>query len=167
MKHIVSICFIISFLQQFACTTFFLNTHDKKVFGRNYDWVTGIGQVMSNSKGLTKTSLVTSGDKAVKWTSKYGSITFNQYGKEFPLGGMNEKGLVVEVLWLEESINEPKDTRPVINELQWIQLQLDVSSTVDEVIALNKKVRIKSEAGKVHYMIADKQGNYATIEFIN
>jgi choloylglycine hydrolase len=26
------------------------------------------------------------------WTSRYGSITFNQYGREFPSGGINEKG---------------------------------------------------------------------------
>jgi choloylglycine hydrolase len=32
--------------------------------------------------------------KTISWISKYGSITFNQYGREFPTGGMNEKGLV-------------------------------------------------------------------------
>ena len=32
------------------------------------------------------------------WVSKYGSVTFNQYGRELPTGGMNEAGLVVETI---------------------------------------------------------------------
>lgn len=167
MKSLALLFIITSCIKVYSCTTFFINTHDKKVFGRNYDWITGIGQIVKNQKGLTKKSLVAPGEKAILWTSKFGSFTFNQYGKEFPLGGMNEKGLVIEVLWLEEAQFEAKDNRPVVNELQWIQYQLDLAATVDDVINYNQKVRIKSEAGKVHYMIADQSGNYATIEFID
>ena len=66
------------------------------IFGRNYDWVTGEGIVSTNLRGLQKTSLQMGDGSALNWVSNYGSITFNQYGKEFPTGGMNEKGLVVE-----------------------------------------------------------------------
>ena len=86
-----------------ACTTFFINTTTQKVFGRNYDWMIGTGQLIENKRGLIKKSMVKTGESSISWTSKFGSITFNQFGKEFPLGGMNEKGLVVEVLWLEEA----------------------------------------------------------------
>tara|TARA_B100000809_G_scaffold254247_1_gene291211 strand:+ start:385 stop:1431 length:1047 start_codon:yes stop_codon:yes gene_type:complete len=150
-----------------ACTTFFINTPTQKVFGRNYDWMIGTGQIIENKRGLLKTSLVKNGETSISWTSKFGSITFNQFGKEFPLGGMNEKGLVVEVLWLEESKYPTKDTRKSINELQWIQYQLDNYASVTEVINSDKFLRINSEQGNLHYMLADKSGNSATIEFIN
>jgi hypothetical protein len=46
-------------------------------------------------------------------------------GKEFPHGGMNEKGLVVELMWLSETGYPAADNRAGMNELQWIQYQLD------------------------------------------
>jgi penicillin V acylase-like amidase (Ntn superfamily) len=150
-----------------ACTTFFINTPTEKVFGRNYDWMIGTGQIIENKKGLLKKSMVKPGETSISWTSKFGSVTFNQFGKEFPLGGMNEKGLVVEVLWLEESKYPAKDTRKSINELQWIQYQLDNYSSVSEVINSDKFLRINSEQGNLHYMLADKTGNSAVIEFID
>jgi penicillin V acylase-like amidase (Ntn superfamily) len=88
-----------------ACSTFVLKSGKNLVFGRNYDWAIGFGLVIVNKRNLVKRSNLNSGASAnsLQWTSKYGSITFNQYGKEFPMGGMNEAGLVVEVMWLEET----------------------------------------------------------------
>jgi penicillin V acylase-like amidase (Ntn superfamily) len=160
------IAFIIS-NTLFACTTFFINTPTQKVFGRNYDWMIATGQIIENKRGLVKKSMVKEDETGISWTSKYGSMTFNQFGKEFPLGGMNEKGLVVEVLWLEEAKYPAKDARKSINELQWIQYQLDNYSSVAEVIKSDKFLRINSEQGNLHYMLADKSGNSATIEFID
>lgn len=85
----------------FACTTFFINKNGQLVFGRNYDWITDAGMVCTNLKGLEKTSSSMDDGTQVTWISKYGSTTFNQYGKEFPTGGMNEKGLVVELMWAD------------------------------------------------------------------
>ena len=42
-----------------------------------------------------------------RWTSKFGSVTFNQYGKDNPMGGVNERGLVIEVMelqWRQEGL---------------------------------------------------------------
>jgi choloylglycine hydrolase len=103
----------------FACTTFFLNDNGHYYFGRNYDWVTGNGMVMTNARNVNKTSAVKGTD--FNWTSQYGNITFNQYGKEFPTGGMNEKGLVVELMWLDETKYPSADKRPAFDVLQWIQ----------------------------------------------
>ncbi|HYO21283.1 MAG TPA: linear amide C-N hydrolase [Flavisolibacter sp.] len=152
----------------FACSTFLLAKDGSLVFGRNYDWVSGNGMVVVNARGLQKTSLVLQGEKTTSWTSKCGSITFNQFGKEFPHGGINEKGLVVELMWLNETTYPDADGRGALNELQWIQYQLDNFATVDEVIGSNRSVRIsKSNAVPLHYLVADASGNAATIEFIN
>jgi choloylglycine hydrolase len=150
-----------------ACTTFLLNKNGQLAFGRNYDWLTGAGMVYNNLRGLAKTSLSPEGS-STSWVSKYGSVTFNQYGKEFPTGGMNEKGLVVELMWLSGSEYPKPDNRSSMMVLQWVQYQLDNCSTIEEVIATDAKVRI-SQTGNppLHYLVADAKGNAATIEFLN
>jgi len=137
------------------------------VFGKNYDWMTGTGSINTNLRGLQKSSLPLDSGPILKWTSKYGSVTFNQFGKEFPNGGMNETGLVIELMWLSESEYPLKDNRPGFNVLQWIQYQLDNFSSVDEVLATDKKVRIVSTGTPQHYLVADSKGNVATIEVLN
>lgn len=138
------------------------------VFGRNYDWVSGSGMVCTNQRGLQKTSLPTGDGSTITWVSAYGSITFNQWGKEFPMGGMNERGLVVELMWLSETQYPKPDTRPAVGCLQWIQYQLDRSATIDEVIATDAVLRIASTGtAPLHYLIADASGNAAVIEFLN
>jgi choloylglycine hydrolase len=151
----------------FACTTFFLMKNGQMVFGRNYDWVTATGMINTNLRGRKKYSLELEQGSKAQWVSKYGSVTFNQYGKEFPNGGMNEAGLVVELMWLDESKYPAPDNRPGLSVLQWIQYQLDNSRTVDEVIASDKKVRITSTGTPQHYLVADAAGNVATVEFLN
>jgi penicillin V acylase-like amidase (Ntn superfamily) len=123
--------------------------------------------VCSNLRGLAKTSMKMPEGSVVKWVSKYGSITFNQYGKEFPNGGMNEMGLVVEMMWLDGSQYPKPDKRPAMYVLQWIQYQLDNCASINEVIATNKKIRISRKGNApVHYLIADASGDAATIEFL-
>lgn len=169
MKKIIALLFILSPISfSYACTTFFINKNGQMVFGRNYDWVTDAGMVCTNLKGLSKISMKTENGETISWVSKYGSITFNQYGKEFPTGGMNEKGLVVELMWLDETKYPPADTRPAIGVLQWIQYQLDNCTTIDEVIATDKKLRISpTGTTPLHYLVADANGKVATIEFLN
>lgn len=121
--------------------------------------------VMTNARSVKKLSAVKGSN--LSWISKYGSITFNQYGKEFPTGGMNEKGLVVELMWLDQTKYPDEDGRPALNVLQWIQYQLDNCQSIEDVIATDKKVRITSEGTPLHYLIADGSGNVATIEFLN
>ena len=52
-----------------------------------------------------------------------------------PFDGINEAGLVVEVLLLPETVYPEPDARPTVSLLQWVQYQLDNFSTTDEVIA--------------------------------
>ena len=101
-----------------------------------------------------------------RWVSKYGSVTFNQYGRENPSGGMNEAGLVIELMWHAEAQYPKTDERPFVGTLEWIQYQLDNSRSVAEVITNSEKIRIDSEI-PLHYLVSDKAGNTATIEFLN
>jgi len=149
-----------------ACTTFFIHLNGKMVFGRNYDWMADEGMVCTNQRGLAKTSMKMPDGNTISWISRFGSITFNQYGKEFPTGGMNESGLVIELMWLDATVYPRPDDRPSIGVLQWIQFQLDNYSTVEEVIKSDSLVRITSRGTPLHYLVADGNGHVATIEFL-
>jgi len=72
-----------------ACTTFCYQDGGALVFGKNYDWNVEDGLVVVNKRGVVKTAMIERGPAT--WTSKYGSVTFNQYGREFPSGGINER----------------------------------------------------------------------------
>ncbi len=169
MKKSLLLFFIfLNVYDSIACTTFFINKNGQMVFGRNYDWVTGNGMICTNQRGVSKTSPQTKDGATISWISAYGSLTFNQYGKEFPTGGMNEKGLVVELMWLDGTTYPAPDKRPAIGVLQWVQYQLDNCSTIEEVIATDKTIRIATEGSTpLHYLIADANGNAATIEFLH
>lgn len=147
-----------------TCTTFCLDHGDWPVFGRNLDWNVGDGLVIINKRGVKKTTM----HKSIVWTSKYGSVTFNQYGREFPYGGMNEAGLVVESMMFFETEYPLPDSRPSISALLWIQYQLDNFSTIEEVVASDSQIRIaKSGVTGLHFLVCDRKGNCATIEFID
>ena len=149
-----------------ACTTFCLKNKSEVLFGKNYDWMIGDGAVFVNRRGVSKWSSLSNEKNVAKWTSKYGSVTFNQYGWESPSGGMNEAGLVIELMWLDDTKYPDADHRPAIDVLEWIQYNLDTAATADEVIANSEKVRIRSRVN-LHYLVNDKQGNSAAIEFLN
>ena len=80
-----------------ACTSFVVKKDNRILLAKNLDWEISNGIILVNKKGVFKTAYCDCHRK-LSWTSRYGSVTFNQFGKEFPLGGMNEKGLVVEEL---------------------------------------------------------------------
>ncbi len=148
----------------FGCTTFCLRDSGRVIFGKNYDWSIGDGLLIVNPRGLAR--VADSSDRPKRWTAKYGSVTFNQYGRDFPSGGMNEAGLAIELMWLDGSRYPGPDARPTVDVLQWIQYQLDTHASVAEVLASDRDVRIASGA-PLHYLVADRTGQVATVEFLN
>src|SRR5882724_5841355 len=168
MKRLACLVFALTCLflnHTFACTTFCLMSKGEVLFGRNYDWTVGDALVLVNQRGVAKTATIIDSENGAKWISKYGSLTFNQYGRENPTGGMNEMGLVVEQMWLDETEYPKVDSRPAVGTQEWIQYVLDISATTAEAIKNAEGVRIESEV-KVHYLINDKSGNAASVEFI-
>ncbi|MFC1884144.1 linear amide C-N hydrolase [Thermodesulfobacteriota bacterium] len=154
-----------------TCTTFSIESDGRHVIGKNYDWHLERGLLIINKRSVSKNaieSLEKDPGPYAKWISRYGSLTFNQYGREVPMGGINEAGLVVEIMSLGTTRYPQPDSRSAINPLQWIQYQLDNFSSVEEVIASDKYLRVySSEESGVHYLVADKAGNCASIEFID
>ena len=149
------------------CTAFGLGQGEQVVMGKSYDWELGNGLVVVNKQGQAKQSLPPKpGEAVARWISRYGSVTFNQYGREMPNGGMNEAGLAIEVLWLNQSVFPPPDDRPVLNELQVVQYGLDNCATVAELIEAMSKIRVSKIHGAVHYFACDGTGACATLEYL-
>lgn len=146
-----------------ACTTFCVKVGDTVIFGRNYDFEIGGGALIVNPRGLRKTGFLPRGPA---WTSSYGSVTFNQFGRDFPMGGMNEKGLVVELAWLDVTEYPAPDGRSELGVLEWVQYQLDTAATVGDVIKSDAQVRIAG-IPPLHYLVSDASGAAATIEFLD
>lgn len=153
----------------YCCTTFVLKGPDGKIsFGRNLDFPVGEGHIHINYRNMVKTTYIAAPEKPMTWVSKYGSVTFNQAGREFPYGGMNEAGLVIEQMWLQEAKYPAADDRYGMNELQWMQYQLDNSASVKDVIDSDSLVRITyMPTSFLHFLVSDASGDVATIEYLD
>ncbi|KPJ59368.1 MAG: hypothetical protein AMJ46_11575 [Latescibacteria bacterium DG_63] len=149
-----------------ACTSFCLDTRDGPVFGANLDFTIGEGLVFANKRGVSKGGyLASTAGEVAKWTSKYGSLTFNLVGREFAWCGMNEAGLVVSTMWLEQSGLPAPDERPPLVSGFWVQYQLDNCATVQEVVLTDSLVRLAQDP--CHFLVCDAQGDCVTIEFLD
>jgi penicillin V acylase-like amidase (Ntn superfamily) len=152
------------FSQKLNCSAFVAH-YNKVVLGKNLDWELGNGLIVFNPKNKAKKSVVAR--KPLNWKSKFCSITFNQFGKNLPLGGMNEAGLVIEELstW---PVDYPNDTSlSCLNEFEWVQYNLDSYASISEVIENVDNYSISKFFFGLHFIIADSSGNSAIVEFIN
>lgn len=147
----------------FTCTTLCLLEKGRALVAYNYDAWASEGLVLVNKRGTSKKSRVKQG---ASWTARHGSVTFNQFGRDEPNSGVNEKGLMVSLMWLDATRWPPADHRPAVGLLEWIQYNLDNHASVAEVVANAEAVRPTSQF-PLHYLFADASGDAAAIEFLD
>lgn len=156
-----------------ACTTFCVDGDGQLLVGRNQDWPFDKGMIVVNRRDQAKTALVYWGEGKeglAAWTSRFGSVTFVQHGRDIALGGMNEAGLVVNAQWLEATRYPAPDRRPSVSVDQYVQFLLDTCATVGEVLASDGRVRVRqlpSGFAKLHFIVTDAAGNAAVLEFLD
>jgi len=141
---------------------------------RSMDWKEDI---MTNlwifPRGMERNGEV--GPNSLKWTSKYGSVIASAYDIA-STDGMNEKGLVANLLWLAES-EYPKwdQTKPGLSIAAWVQYVLDSYATVEEAVEdlRHEKFIIitanspgQSTLATLHLSISDETGDNAIFEYI-
>jgi len=158
-----------------ACTTFTLQDGDDLYFvhSLNQGSVPRVdGAVFINPRDTWKNghswaSLLDGDDSSgagLVWKSLYGSVTFSPLGLEFPDGGMNEAGLFIWEMGFDPEYSTD-ESLPVLFQMQWMQYQLDNFATVPEVIEYLDRVAL--DGWGWHYMVADKQGRAAIIDFVD
>ena len=115
-----------------ACTTFSYSDGDDTFVGKAFDWSEDHGHVFINKRNVEKRGFrFRSSDRPPTWVSRFGSVTFNQHGREFPLGGINEAGLVIEIMVGDAQDIASDDPRYSLNEIQLIQYILDNYATAE------------------------------------
>jgi len=146
-----------------ACTAFCLLSQGRYYLAKNLDWPVDDGLVFLNRASIAKRSAGIS-SRQLAWTSKYTSITFNQFGKEFPLGGMNEKGLVIEELNGPAFVPDSGEEGYALNEFQLVQYLLDCCSDAADVMAEVQHLQVFPELVSLHYLVMDRKGQVLIVE---
>jgi penicillin V acylase-like amidase (Ntn superfamily) len=157
-----------------ACSSFLFEKDGAIVAGRNLDSTKFTpGVVVINKRGIRKESRswnelaygrsVPNPHKT--WVSKYGSITFNTFCRDFVDGGMNEAGLFIQEMSLVENKYPEDATKPRFFMMLWMQYVLDSFDSVDQVVESAREVVI--DGWNWHFFAADAAGNTAAIEFID
>ncbi|HUO00463.1 MAG TPA: linear amide C-N hydrolase, partial [Bradyrhizobium sp.] len=126
---LVSACMLISSTAG-SCTRFvYLGADHQVITARSMDWKTDVGtNLWIFPRGMKRSG--EAGANSIQWTSKYGSVIASAYDVS-TTDGMNEAGLVANVLWLVESSYPKYDGRtPGLSIAAWAQYVLDNFATV-------------------------------------
>lgn len=183
MKRLAHVCCLLAMgsamtmvPETFACTRIlYVGEQNMVATGRNMDWNE---DMMSNlwvfPRGIQRNGLA--GPYSIQWRSRYGSVVVSGY-EAGSTDGMNEKGLVANLLFLAESdYGQPASGEKVLSLSLWLQYFLDRYATVDEAVRAQRAeplhlVSSRGVAGgaqpKLHLSISDATGDSAILEYID
>jgi choloylglycine hydrolase len=158
-----------------ACTRALYVAKDGTVLtGRSMDW----GEDMFSNMWVVPAGMKRDGmggANTATWESKYGSLIVSGYDIG-TCDGMNEKGLVVNMLALVESdYGKPAEGGKVICMSTWAQYLLDLHPSVANAVADLRKEEFRVQTlilptGKpanMHLAISDASGDSAIFEYVN
>ncbi|WP_110975334.1 MULTISPECIES: linear amide C-N hydrolase [unclassified Acinetobacter] len=159
-----------------ACTRVVYLGNNDVITARSMDWKSDVGTNLWILPNNVKRNGM-AGPKSIRWTSKYGSVVATGYDIS-TTDGVNEKGLMANLLWLVESEypNVQTAKKPPLSISLWAQYVLDNYATVHEAIqALEKEPFIvvtdqvpgEKRLATLHLSISDATGDSAIIEYIN
>lgn len=178
-KHslVAALCGFLLLIQPLeACTrAVYLGSDGAVITARSMDWKVDVGtNLWVLPRGMEHTG--EAGTQSVKWTSKYGSVVATGYDVS-TTDGMNEKGLVANLLWLVESeYPDPHNAgKPPLAISLWAQYVLDNFSTVEETVdalsaepftVVTANVPGESRLATLHLSISDATGDSAIVEYV-
>jgi len=159
---------ILSFMPQnaSACTGAYLSHQSQSLLAHSFDYSSKDGYVMLNSRGLKKTGTKVAHEmRSPSWRSKYGSVSLNNYGRERPQVGMNERGLVVSTYAFHTKYKfEPVAKKESMISLEWGQYLLDNFTTTQEVVSHAHDFNILQVMEEVHLLVCDRANHCAVFE---
>ncbi len=160
-----------------ACTRgVFVTETGTAITLRSMDWKNDIGSnIWVFPRGMDRDGAA--GPDSLRWTSKYGSVV----STAFDIGtadGLNEAGLVANMLYLTESEYPPappNERSAPMSITVWTQYILDNFATVAEAVAAMREepfyvIPVMSPdgaAGTVHVSISDATGDSAVFEYVD
>ena len=160
-----------------ACTRALYTAEDGTVItGRSMDWKEDMrSNLWILPRGIPRGG--SAGANSAKWVSRYGSIVATGYDVA-SADGMNEQGLVANLLFLAESdFGKREPGKPALSISLWVQYMLDNFATVDEAVSALQKNPFQvvtadlptqeGVAANLHLSISDSRGDSAILEYIN
>lgn len=146
------------------------------ITARSMDWKDEIdSNLWILPRGLERSGNV--GDMSLKWTSKYGSVIASAWDIA-TTDGINEKGLVANILWLVESEYPKFDKQGAkqgVTIAAWAQYVLDNFASVKEAVEELQKEEFvvvsdfipgTDKFTTLHLSISDDDGDNAIFEYI-
>jgi penicillin V acylase-like amidase (Ntn superfamily) len=159
-----------------ACTrAVFLGADGQVITARSMDWKSDVGtNLWLFPRGMKRSG--EAGPNSLQWTSKYGSVIASGYDIS-TTDGMNEAGLVANVLWLVESSYPKYDgSKPGLSLAAWAQYVLDNFATVQQAVdalstepftIVTDRVPGEDRLATLHLSMSDATGDSAIIEYID
>jgi len=163
-------------LQANACTrAVYLGDNDDVITARSMDWKVDVAtNLYVLPRGITRNGKA--GPASVEWTARYGSVVATGY-EVSTTDGLNEKGLMANLLWLVESdYPTPVPGKPTLAISLWAQYMLDNFATVAEAvqamrdepfIVVTDQVPGEHRLATLHLSLSDASGDSAIIEYID
>ncbi len=158
----------------FGCSTLSVKNQDGGyLFGRNFDWNTCNGLIVSARPEKDYASVSTVNMDFIR----AGGINLSQLSDSVqavvslyaPLDGMNEKGLAVSVNMIQDSVSISQDTaKPDLTTTTAVRLLLDKAANVEEALDLLQQYDFHSSMGMmVHLALADADGRSVVVEYVD
>lgn len=144
-----------------------LSEHGRPLVAANYDWQARDGIVYLSPRGQIKSASVldkTTQQSGISWTSRFASLTVSQFGRDYPMQGINERGLMGAVLVAPASYPSGGELG-VITENLWLQYQLDSYESVHDVMLNIGDLGISKISADLHWFLCDATGECGIVEF--
>lgn len=157
----------------FGCSTISARTPEgDALFGRNFDWGTCTALIVltNPAEGYDSVSTVNMDflNLGLNMPEETQMRLLSVAAPFAPMDGMNERGLCVAVLMIQDSPGFQQDTgKPDLTTTMAVRLLLDKASDVEEALELLSQYDIHASAGMmVHFAIADAAGHSVVVEYI-
>ena len=161
--------------REFGCST--ICTRDEYgtvFFGRNYDWEERQIMIVHIKPEDGYESISSCCLDSLGFSENYspdGSMMERIQALAaiyFPLGGMNEKDLVVDLLEEDTAETHQQTDKPDLTTTTAIRLLLDRAATVDEAISLLRQYDMNSSIGLAHPLsLSDASGKRVVVEYVD
>jgi len=184
-KKILSLSMLIPALHfggAIACTSIAVKANDGAVvYGRTMEW--GAFDLKSRvaivPRGYEFHASTPEGKNGMKWQAKYGTVALDALEKDYLTDGMNEKGLVVGVLYLpgftKYHTYDKAKSQQTVSELELANYVLTSFATVDEVKQGLKDIRVVGTPepalggapAPIHLSVVEPSGKAIVVEFLD
>ncbi|MDE7416186.1 MAG: linear amide C-N hydrolase [Lachnospiraceae bacterium] len=159
----------------FGCSTISASDGTEgSLFGRNFDWGYCTSMIVRTAppegyKLISTVNMVFLNIGLDSLSEEMRMRILSAAAPYAPMDGMNEKGLCVAVLMIEDRPAFSQDTgKPDLTTTTAVRLLLDRAASVDEAVELLSRYDLHASAGMmVHFAIADAAGRSVVVEYIN